>query len=53
LYSLEPTKAFEKGLKELSGSEQRAIAGKLKILAQDPFHPSLRTKKSAAVKGRF
>jgi mRNA-degrading endonuclease YafQ of YafQ-DinJ toxin-antitoxin module len=40
MYKLEPTKAFEKGLKKLSGNEQRAVAAKLRILTQDPFHPS-------------
>jgi mRNA-degrading endonuclease YafQ of YafQ-DinJ toxin-antitoxin module len=45
MYKLEYSKAFEKDLKKLSGNEQRAVAGKLKILVQNPFHPSLRTKK--------
>ena len=45
LYNLEPTKAFEKSLKKLSGNEQQAVAVKLAVLAQNPFHPSLRTKK--------
>ncbi|MCL2421885.1 MAG: type II toxin-antitoxin system RelE/ParE family toxin [Defluviitaleaceae bacterium] len=45
MYKLEPSKAFIKSLKKLSKNEQRAVAGKLKILAEDPFHPSLRTKK--------
>jgi len=45
MYSIEPTKAFAKSLKKLSQNEQRAIARKLVILARNPFHPSLRTKK--------
>jgi len=45
MFKFEPTKAFEKSLKKLSGIEQRALAGKLTVLAQNPFHPSLRTKK--------
>ena len=53
MYRLEPTKAFAKGLKKLSGNEQRAVAGKLKILAKDPFHPSLRTKKVQQLKDVF
>jgi mRNA-degrading endonuclease RelE of RelBE toxin-antitoxin system len=44
MFRLEPSKAFAKSLKRLSGNEQRAVATKLKILAKDPFHPSLRTK---------
>ena len=46
-YRLEPTKTFVKNLKKLSANEQRAVTGKLKIIIQNPFHPSLRTKKSA------
>ena len=53
MYKLEPTKAFEKGLKKLSGNEQRAVAGKLRILAKDPFHPSLRTKKVQRLRDVF
>jgi mRNA-degrading endonuclease YafQ of YafQ-DinJ toxin-antitoxin module len=53
MYRLEPTKAFEKGLKKLSGNEQRAFAAKLRILAKDPFHPSLRTKKVQGLKDVF
>ena len=45
MYKFEPTKSFEKGLKRLSVNEQRMVASKLKIMAQNPFHPSLRTKK--------
>lgn len=45
MFKLKYTKAFEKNLKKLSASEQKAVAQKLKILAQDPFYPSLRTKK--------
>ena len=53
MYKLEPTKAFEKGLKKLSGKEQQAVANKLKILAENPFHPSLRTKKVQKLKNVF
>lgn len=45
MYKLKYTKAFEKNLKKLSASEQKAVAQKLKLLIQDPFYPSLRTKK--------
>jgi len=45
MYKLEPTKAFEKSLKKLTSSEQRAAAKKLKLMVKNPFHPSLRTKK--------
>jgi len=45
MYSLEPTKTFTKIVKKLSQNEQKAVARKLMLLVQNPFHPSLRTKK--------
>lgn len=45
MYKLKYTKAFQKDLKKLSHAEQKAVAQKLKILAENPFYPSLRTKK--------
>lgn len=45
MYKLKYTKEFEKSLKALTRQEQRAVANKLKILVQNPFYPSLRTKK--------
>lgn len=45
MYKLKYTKTFEKDLKKLSHTEQKAVAQKLKILAENPFYPSLRTKK--------
>lgn len=45
MYKIEPTKQFEKNLKSLSLPEQRTVAKKLELLIQNPFHPSLRTKK--------
>ena len=53
MYRLEYSKAFEKNLKKLSNNDQRAVAGKLKILIEDPFHPSLRTKKVHQLKDIF
>jgi len=53
MYRLEYSKVFEKNLKKLSGNEQRAVAGKLKILIENPFHPSLRTKKVQQLKDIF
>ena len=32
-------------MKRLSPKEQKAVASKLKILMENPFYPSLRTKK--------
>ena len=45
MYKLKYTKEFEKDLKKLSPKEQKAMAVKLKLLVQEPFYPSLRTKK--------
>ena len=45
MYKLKYTKTFEKDLKALSEKEQKTVAQKLKILAENPFYPSLRTKK--------
>jgi len=53
MYKLEPTKQFSKALKKLSGNEQRTVANKLEILVDDPFHPSLRTKKVQRLKDVF
>jgi len=53
MYNLEPTRAFSKTLKKLSQNEQKAVARKLVILSQNPFHPSLRTKKVQSLKDIF
>ena len=45
MYKLKYTKEFEKALKKLSPKEQKAVMVKLKLLVQEPFYPSLRTKK--------
>ncbi len=53
MYKLEFTKEFEKSLKKLSKKEQIQTAEKLKILMEDPFYPSLRTKKVQGLKNVF
>ena len=45
MYKLKYTKEFEKNLKSLTKQEQKLVANKLKLLIQNPFYPSLRTKK--------
>ena len=50
MYRLEYAKAFGKSLKKLSANEQRAAAAKLKMLMENPLHPSLRTKKVQRLK---
>ncbi len=53
MYKLKYTKAFEKDLKKLSVAEQKTVAQKLKILAENPFYPSLRTKKVQGLNNVF
>ncbi len=45
MYKLKYTKEFEKNLKSLTKQEQNLVANKLKLFIQNPFYPSLRTKK--------
>lgn len=45
MYKLKYTKEFEKNLKSLTKQEQKLVANKLKLFVQNPFYPSLRTKK--------
>ena len=53
MYRLKYTRQFEKDLKRLSQSEQRAVAAKLRLLVQNPFYPSLRTKKVQGIDDVF
>ena len=45
MYKLKYTKEFEINLKSLTTLEQKLVANKLKLFVQNPFYPSLRTKK--------
>lgn len=45
MYKLKYTKEFEKNLKSLTIREQKLVLNKLNLLTQNPFYPSLRTKK--------
>lgn len=45
MYKLKYSKTFAKATKSLTPDEQKAVARKLKLLIQNPFYPSLRTKK--------
>lgn len=49
MYRLKYTKAFEKAI----CLEQKAVAQKLKILIENPFYPSLRTKKMQGLDNVF
>jgi addiction module RelE/StbE family toxin len=44
-YKLRPSEEFKKSLKRLTATEQKQTAKKLELLKENPFHPSLRTKK--------
>ena len=52
-YKIEVTKTFEKNLKRLTVTEQKMVANKLKLLIQNPFYPSLRTKKVQGIDNLF
>lgn len=45
MHKLKYTRDFEKSLKKLNVTEQKAVAKKLALLIENPFYPSLRTKK--------
>ena len=53
MYKLKFTKMFEKNLKKLSPKEQKTVAQKLQLLIQNPFYPSLRTKKVQGIENIF
>ena len=44
-YSLQPTKQFVKRYGKLTSEERGQVDDKLRILADNPWHPSLRTKR--------
>ncbi len=53
MYKLKYTKEFEKNLKVLTRQEQKLVANKLKVFSQNPFYPSLRTKKVQGIDNVF
>ena len=44
-YSLTFSKTFQKHFAKFTGRQKKQIKNKLEILAQNPAHPSLRTKR--------
>lgn len=44
-HSLTIMPRFQKHLERLSASEKKQLKNKLQLLAEHPFHPSLRTKR--------
>ena len=45
MFTLTFTERFQKHFKALSDTERKQVKNKLVIFAEDPYHPSLRTKK--------
>jgi addiction module RelE/StbE family toxin len=45
MYRIQFTKQFKKDFNSLTLNEQKAVKNKVAILAENPTHPSLRTKK--------
>ncbi len=44
-YKLTFTPRFEKNFQKLSQTEKKQVRNKLNLLAENPMHPSLRTKR--------
>ena len=47
------TDRFQKSYKKLSDIEKKQLKNKLKLLSEDPLHPSLRTKRIQGSDGLF
>lgn len=52
-YQITFTKRFEKHFKELTAQERRQLQNKLRLLSENPMHPSLRTKRIQGTKDLF
>ncbi len=52
-YQITVTKRFEKHFKELNTQEKKQLQNKLRLLAEKPMHPSLRTKRVQGTKDLF
>ncbi len=52
-YQITFTKRFEKHFKNLNAQEKKQLQSKLKLLAEDPMHPSLRTKRIQGTRDLF
>ena len=52
-YQITFTKRFEKHFKNLNAQEQKQLHSKLRLLAENPMHPSLRTKRIQGTKDLF
>ncbi len=52
-YQITFTKRFEKNFKNLNEQEKKQLRSKLQLLAENPMHPSLRTKRIQGSKDLF
>ena len=52
-YQMTFTGRFEKHFKALSAQEKKQLRNKLLLLAENPMHPSLRTKRIQGTKDLF
>ncbi len=52
-YQIAFTKRFEKHFKDLTAQEKTQLRNKLRLLAENPMHPSLRTKHIQGTKDLF
>ena len=52
-YRITYTKRFQKRFRSVSNKEKEQIRSKVRILATDPLHPSLRTKKIKGTENLF
>lgn len=52
-YQITFTKRFEKHFKNLNAQERKQLQNKLRLLSENPTHPSLRTKRIQGTKDLF
>ena len=52
-YGFTYTKRFQKHLSKLTSNEKKVLKAKLELLAENPLHPSLRTKRIQGTEGLF
>ena len=52
-YQITFTKRFEKQFKNLNAQEKKQLQSKLRLLSENPMHPSLRTKRIQGTKNLF
>lgn len=52
-YQIAFTKRFEKHFKDLNAQEKKQLQNKLRLLAENPMHLSLRTKRIQGTKDLF